>query len=116
MGRGDQLSIIVTGILTLGFPLLLRKTQVYIAPEKVSFVIKIILVSYLLVVLLLTLGLRTYDIESMVNYKLFQFYKKMFAPVISGFQTGGFKGALERLKWVDYASRSSVVLNVDWLH
>lgn len=72
----------------------------------------VVLILYILSVLVITIGARSYDNETAINLIPLNSYKKMFAPVIDGLIANGMRGALDRLKWVDYASRSSVVLNI----
>lgn len=102
----------MTGIFVLGFPLLLRKMYTRISPATVKLISRILIITYLLGIMLITLGLREYGSETIVNLRLFESYRKMFAPVVNGFHNSGLKGAIERFKWVDYASRSNVILNI----
>ncbi len=71
-----------------------------------------VLAVYLVGVLLITVLLRTYDNETMINTIPLSSYAKMFTPVVDGFKMNGMRGAIDRLKWIDYASRSCIVLNI----
>lgn len=71
-----------------------------------------VLVAYLVGVLLITIFLRTYDNETMINTIPLSSYAKMFSPIVDGYKKNGMRGAIDRLKWIDYASRSSIILNI----
>lgn len=105
------MSIIVTAfaetaLFVLLYYSLTKKTR------ELQTVPRVILVAYLLVVLAITLGLRSYDTEVEVNLELFSTYKMMFERTVANIRIGNYGKAWQEFLWIGYVSWSCVILNV----
>lgn len=103
------MSVILTMIFVFGFPFLLKRL---ICNNRLHLLFYLFLICYVFGVLFVTLGIRSYDNEVAVNLIPMQSFFKLFTGAKIGFQRSGLSGALYGLRWIDYASVSSIVLNI----
>ena len=75
-------------------------------------IVSIMLIGYLAVVLIITLGIRSYDPEVEVNLSLFSTYKMMFQRTVDYLKIANYAKAWQEFIWIGYVSWSCVILNV----
>jgi glycopeptide antibiotics resistance protein len=72
----------------------------------------LILAVYFLLVLLITLGNRSFDTEIEVNLRLFSTYEMMFDRTLMQLRDGNLAKAWQEFIWIGYVSWSCVILNI----
>lgn len=75
-------------------------------------IVLLLLITYLIAVLLITLGFRTYDNEVALNLKPFSTYVMMFQRTIDNLKIGNYSKAWQEFIWIGYVSWSCVILNI----
>lgn len=75
-------------------------------------IVLLLLITYLITVLLITLGFRTYDNEVALNLKPLSTYVIMFQRTIDNLKIGNYSKAWQEFIWIGYVSWSCVILNV----
>lgn len=101
---------IITSLLVFGLPFLMKKTL--LKSDSAHLMVGFIFCIYLIGVLTITLGIRTYDNGVVVNYIPLQSVFKLFSGAKIGYLRSGVPGAISGLQWIDYASISNIVLNI----
>ena len=84
-----------------------RSTVTFFSPNKIKKLDVTLLCGYVLLVLLITIGLRTYDDESMVNLNPFKSYSLVIGTLIEGIRE---HAIIQRFRWVS-AALEGYVLN-----
>lgn len=96
--------------MAMGLLLLLLVIKHWLPKSKHIFLM--VLATYLIAVLFVTLGHRTTDYAGETNLVLFSTFQRMFAPTVHRLQEWGFPRGLRELKWIGYKSWESVILNL----
>lgn len=101
--------ILITAAFVFGFPYFLRQFLKH--SDKRTKIIRIVLIAYIIAVIVITLGIRSYDNESGVITDLTWAYRQIYRTVHAGYEVGGLLEAIKRIHWVR-GTVSSLILNV----
>ena len=101
--------ILITAAIVFGFPYFLR--QYLKRKDDSTKRIRILLIAYIIAVLIITLGIRSYDDEIGVITDLTWAYRQIFHTIHAGYEVGGLIEAIKRIHWVR-GTISSLILNV----
>lgn len=94
----------ITVLLVFGFPFLMRR-------HKDTRLIRLVLVAYVAIMLILTLGIRTYDQEVTINLKLFNGFVRIWFQLSNSFRKYGHKYDLQQF-WLMRRGICNILLNV----
>lgn len=103
--------ILITAVVVFGLPyilsLLLNKAEIRtkLRTYRISLII------YIVAILIITLGVRTYDDEIGVITDITWAYRQIFDAMRKGYEAGGIIEAIKRIHWVR-GTCSSLILNV----
>ena len=101
--------ILITAAFVFGFPYLLRgisKRSAYSVRTS-----RFLFITYIIVVFIITLGIRNYNDEIGIITDLIWAYRKIYDTVHAGYEVGGISEAIKRINWVR-GTISSLILNV----
>lgn len=102
-------------IITLLAEITLFVILYYLAKKEIKnrrTIIVSVLISYLVAVLIITLGIRSNDPEVEVNISLFSTYKMMFQRTVDNLKLANYAKAWQEFIWIGYVSWSCVILNI----
>lgn len=83
----------VTFIIVVGLPFVIRWLKLKRAT------VGLLLIAYMITILIITLGTRSYSSETHIGLNPFIVYERAIRSVIQGWQTGGWREALKHLGW-----------------
>lgn len=83
----------ITFIFVVGLPFLIRLLKLKRAT------VGLLLIAYMITVVIITLGTRSYSPETHIGLNPFIVYERAIRSVIQGWQAGGWKEALKHLGW-----------------
>ena len=101
--------ILITAAFVFGLPYLLRGFFKRSAHSVLTS--RFLFITYIIVVFIITLGIRIYDDEIGVITDLTWAYRKIYDTVHAGYEVGGITEAVKRINWVR-GTISSLILNV----
>lgn len=94
----------ITALLVFGFPFLLRR-------NKGNRLLWVVLAAYVVIILILTLGIRSYDDEATINLKLFNCFERIWFQLSNSFRRYGHKYDLQQF-WLMRRGICIILLNV----
>lgn len=100
--------VILSLIFSVGLVYLRRTVSTLLSLQKLRKLDVLLLCGYVLLVLLITIGVRSYDDESIVNLNPIKSYSQIFRTLVEGIQSNAF---LQRFRWVS-AALEGYALNV----
>ena len=83
----------ITFIIVVGLPFLIRLLKLKRAT------VGLLLIAYMITVLIITLGTRSYSSETHIGLNPFIVYERAIRSVIQGWKAGGWKEALKHFRW-----------------
>lgn len=94
----------ITALLVFGFPFLMRR-------HKDNRLICVVLVSYVALMFVLTLGIRPYDDEATINLRLFNGFERIWFQLSNSIRKYGHKYDLQQF-WLMRRGICNILLNV----
>lgn len=85
-----------------------RTISSLVSAQKLKKLDIVLFCGYVLLVLIITIGVRSYDDESIVNFNPFKSYSQIIRTLIEGIQSNAF---LQRFRWVS-AALEGYALNI----
>lgn len=102
---------IVTGIFVFGFPFALAKLELRYSAIKAKRTRTVLLLLFLTAVAIITLGIRAYDDETVINLKLFNCYERIWFQLSNSIRHYGHRYDLQQI-WLMRNGISNIILNV----
>ncbi len=95
---------LIAAVIVFGFP-------VYVKKPVDKRIVRIIMIAYIAVVLILTLGIRSYDDVSTINLQFFHGFERIWFQLSNSFRKYGHKYDLQQL-WMMRRGICNILLNI----